>query len=90
LHDTPDVLVPIVVGAGTVMPKAAPTALADGHDRVPVPDAGVAVAVDAETAAVGVAVPAAPLDDDEVEVALPQAATATEQSRATPAATPSR
>ena len=85
-------LVPIVVGAGTVMPKAAPTALADGHDRVPVPDAGVAVAVDAgaETAAVGVAVPAAPLDDDEVEVALPQAATATEQSRATPAATPSR
>ena len=29
------------------MPRAAPTALADGHDTVLVPDAGVAVAVDA-------------------------------------------
>jgi hypothetical protein len=48
----------------------------------------VAVAVDA--GAETVAVPAAPLDDDELDVALPQAATATEQSRATPAATPSR
>jgi hypothetical protein len=70
------------------MPRAAPTALADGHDTVLVPDTGVAVAVDA--GAETVAVPAAPLDDDELDVALPQAATATEQSRATPAATPSR
>jgi hypothetical protein len=91
LHATPDALVPIVVGAGTVMPRAAPTALADGHDRVLVPDAGVAVAVAVEAAAVGIAVPAAALlDDDELELALPQAATAIEQRRATPAATPRR
>jgi thiazole synthase ThiGH ThiG subunit len=44
LQATPEALVPIVVGAGTVMPRAAPTALAVGHDRVVVPEAGVAVA----------------------------------------------
>jgi len=78
----------MVVGAGTVMPKAAPTSLAVGHDRLVVAEVAVAVAV--ETAAVDVAVPAALLDDDEPEVALPQAATAIEQRSATPAATPSR
>jgi hypothetical protein len=88
LHETPAVLVPMVVGAGTVMPKAAPTSLAVGHDRLVVAEVAVAVAV--ETAAVDVAVPAALLDDDEPEVALPQAATAIEQRSATPAATPSR
>jgi hypothetical protein len=72
------------------MPRATPTSLAVGHDRVVVPEAGVAVAVAVETAAVDVAVPAALLDDDEPEVALPQAATAIEQRKATPAATPSR
>jgi hypothetical protein len=72
------------------MPRATPTSLAVGHDRVVVPEAGVAVAVAVETAAVDVAVPAALLDDDEPEVALPQAATAIEQRSATPAATPSR
>ena len=71
------------------MPRAAPTALAVGHDRVVVPEVAVAVAV--EAGAVGIGVPAAALlDDDELELALPQAATAIEQRRATPAATPRR
>jgi hypothetical protein len=72
------------------MPRAPPTSLAEGHDTVLVPDAGVAVAVEAAT--VGVAVPAAAPgpDDDGTELALPQAATTIEPSRATPAATPSR
>ena len=70
------------------MPRATPTSLAVGHDRLVVAEVAVAVAV--ETAAVDVAVPAALLDDDEPEVALPQAATAIEQRKATPAATPSR
>jgi deoxyinosine 3'endonuclease (endonuclease V) len=76
------------------MPRAVPTSLADGHDAVLVPDAGVAVAiaVAVEAATVGVAVPAtAPgPDDDALELVVPQVATATEQSRATLAATPSR
>jgi hypothetical protein len=74
------------------MPRAAPTSLADGHDAVVVPDAGVAVAVAVEAAALGVAVPAAAPgpDDDAPELVAPQAATATEQSSATPATTPRR
>jgi hypothetical protein len=76
------------------MPRAPPTSLAEGHDTVLVPDAGVAVAiaVAVEAATVGVAVPAAAPgpDDDGTELALPQAATTIEPSRATPAATPSR
>jgi hypothetical protein len=72
------------------MPKAAPTSLAVGHDRLVVAEVAVAVDAAVETAAVDVAVPAALLDDDEPEVALPQAATAIEQRSATPAATPSR
>ncbi len=71
------------------MPRAAPTALADGHDRVVGPEAGVAVDAGADTAAVGT-VPAALLDDVEVELAPPQAATAIEQRRPTLAAMPSR
>ncbi|MGA3182984.1 MAG: hypothetical protein ABSE52_00085 [Candidatus Dormibacteria bacterium] len=90
MHDTPEALVPMVVGAGTVMPRAAPTALADGQDRVVVPEAGVAVDAGADTAAVGTAVPAALLDDVELELAPPQAATAIEQRRPTLAAMPSR
>jgi hypothetical protein len=88
----PAALVPIVVGVGPVMPRAAPTSLAVGHDRLVVAGVAVAVAVTAavEAAAVGVAVPAALLDEPEPELALPQAATAIEQSRATPAATARR
>jgi thiazole synthase ThiGH ThiG subunit len=91
LHDTPEALVPIVVGAGRVRPRAAPTALAVGHDTVVVPEAGVAVDAGADTAAVAVAVPAtALLDDVELELVPPQAATASEQRRAAPAAMPRR
>jgi hypothetical protein len=91
LHATPDALVPIVVGAGTVRPRATPTSLAVGHDRVVVPEAGVAVAAGAETAAVGGAVPAAALvAADELVLAPPQAATAREQRSAAPAAMPRR
>jgi hypothetical protein len=80
----------MVVGAGRpVSPRAESTSLAVGQETVVVPDAGVAVG--AETAAVGVAVPAAALlVDDEPELALPQAATAIEQRSAAPAAMPRR
>ncbi len=69
-------------------PRAESTALAVGHDTVP-PEAGVAVG--AETAAVGVAVPAAALvAGDELLLALPQAASVSEQRSAAPETRPTR
>lgn len=77
-----------MVGAGSVKPRAAPTALADGQDGAAT---GVWVEMNVEAAEVGAAVPPGALvAGDEPELAAPQAATAIEQRRATPAATPRR
>jgi len=76
----------MVVGAGTVSPRAAPTSAAVGHESAAVPEAGVGVAV--VTAAVGVAVCAGALvAGAEPPAVLPQAATASERRDAAAAAT---
>jgi hypothetical protein len=82
-------LAPSTVGAGRpVIPRAESTALAVGQE-VAEPEAGVAVG--AETAAVGVAVPAAALvAGGGLLLAPPQAATAREQRSAAPAPAPRR
>ena len=80
----PEALVPMVVGAGTVNPRAAPTSAAVGHESVAVPDPGVGVVPLA--AGVGVALCAGPLEDGaEPPLEPPQAATPT-ASRDTAAA----
>jgi hypothetical protein len=85
----PDALVPIVVGVGSVRPRAEPTSAAVGHDNVVVVE--VEVAVDVEAVAVGVAVPVAvPAADDEPVLALPQAAITRAPTSAAPAAKPRR
>jgi hypothetical protein len=75
----------MVVGAGTVNPRAESTSAAVGHESAAVPAVAVGVAV--VTAAVGVAVcPGALVAGVEPLLAPPQAASASESSDAAPAA----